>query len=130
MLQIPLRDGGDVLSAKHADFEALVGARRELGAGGFEVGQGLVDDVVGIDVGGDGLAGAFVRDQLARGGEVDAVDVWVSGEGSVVFLWDRRWDGIRMEGLRDGGGAAGEVDFLGAGFAGHAADLETVWARI
>ena len=34
------------------------------------------------------------------------------------------------EGLRDGGGAAGEVDLLGAGFAGHAADLETVRARI
>lgn len=29
-------------------------------------------------------------------------------------------------GSRDRGRAAGEVDFLGAGFAGHAADFETV----
>jgi len=40
---------------------------------------------------------------------------------------DGKGDGT--EGIRDGGGAAGEVYFLGAGFAGHAADLETVWAR-
>ena len=95
MLQIPLRDGGDVLSAKHADFKALICARRELGAGGFEVGEGLVDDVVGVDVGGDGLAGAFVRDQLAGGGEVDAVDVWVSVEVSMVLCAGRKggWDG-------------------------------------
>lgn len=49
----------------------------------------MVDDVVGVDVGGDGLAGAFVRDQLAGGGEVDAVDVWVSVEGSVMFRVER-----------------------------------------
>jgi len=51
VLEVVVVDRGHVLAAEDADLEALGGrvARRERGAGGFQVRQGLVDDCVGAD---------------------------------------------------------------------------------
>ena len=103
MLEVRVVDRRDVPAAEDADLELLSRrvAGRECGTGSLEIGQGLINNVVGADDFGDGVGVPVVGDQLGRRGEVDAVDV----------------------GVRDGRRARREVDLLRAGLARHQHDL-------
>jgi len=103
MLEVRVVDRRDVPATEDADLELLGRgvAGRECSTGSLEIGQGLVNNVVGADDFGDGVGVPVVGNQLGRRGEVDAVDV----------------------GVRDRGRARREVDLLCAGFARHQHDL-------
>lgn len=80
VLEVALGYLGDVLAAEDADLEVLCGAGGQLGAAGLEVGEVLVDDLVGADVPGNIEAVALVGNEFAGGGEVDAAMVtWSAG---------------------------------------------------
>lgn len=80
VLKVALGYLSDVLAAEDADLEVLCSARGQLGAAGLEVGEVLVDDLVGADVPGNIEAVALMGDELAGGGKVDAaMGTWSAG---------------------------------------------------
>lgn len=72
VLEITLRNRGDVLSAEDTDLELLVLARGQLRAAVLEVVEILVDDRFSTNVLGNVETVALVGDELTWGGKIDA----------------------------------------------------------
>lgn len=72
MLEVALRNRGDVLPAEDADLELLILAGGQLRAAGLEVAEVLVDNLFGTNVLGYVETVALVGNKFTWGGEIDA----------------------------------------------------------
>lgn len=79
VLEVAIRDGGDVVTAEHTDLEILRLSEAvllgNLGTCALQIVQGLVDDAIGTNVLGNVHHVATVGNQLGRRCQINTVDV-------------------------------------------------------
>lgn len=72
--KVPLGHLRLVLATEHADFEICnLAVGRGFRAGSLEVVKVLIDDVIGVDVTSDLLAGLLIRDKFCGRSKIDSV---------------------------------------------------------